>query len=192
MHEGFEICQISENSDIGYYACMYLFIMPTPIYHVNDRILEFSLNVWCFSLFSYILLHELMFRQAVLSVLLTMQSHKKLCICAKGTSENWGLQAAALQVQWKIRPYGNAFILHCYGGCWFGEWVHRLICSNERWCMLRTCSENSETTEETRLCDAACVAWLRQRVDDLQPFCQPHGTFWWYQKVSTVTKMVKI
>jgi len=45
MHEGFEICQISENSDIGYYACMYLFIMPTPIYHVNDRILEFSLNV---------------------------------------------------------------------------------------------------------------------------------------------------
>ena len=24
MHEGFEICQISPNSDIGYYACMYL------------------------------------------------------------------------------------------------------------------------------------------------------------------------
>ena len=23
MHEGFEICQISTNSDIGYYACMF-------------------------------------------------------------------------------------------------------------------------------------------------------------------------
>jgi len=23
MHEGFEICQISPTSDIGYYACMY-------------------------------------------------------------------------------------------------------------------------------------------------------------------------
>jgi len=41
--------------------------------------------------------------------------------------------------------------------------------------IVQMCSENSETAEETWLCDAACLARCGQRADDLQPFCQPHG-----------------
>ena len=43
------------------------------------------------------------------------------------------------------------------------------------WLVHCVCSENSTSTEESRLCDTAFVAGPWERTDDLQSFRQPHG-----------------